>query len=324
MSLPSGYKQVNYIENNQRSAAGSMGAYINLPTFTCDKWQIECEILNNISGEQCILGNRDNGSANRWELYADDGSYQTYTLFASETNLTSTTPYYRHAVIEYDDRYESFTVNGNRFGPLGLSLQPKYIFQYGNNNYAARGRVYSFKAWNEGVLVIDLVPCRRLSDNAAGMYDLVGGSFRKSARSYVDFAAGPDTEPEYGEFAFYHNNERYNVLNLGGEVFSVLSDTLGRDLSDYMSMSETIEYDWYDIRIYNNTGQPISIIGELLIDDSDGQTTHVNVNVQFDTIEQFYDLSYESGTGCNISDVYYHLVFKSPGFNDYIKEYNWE
>ena len=58
-----------------------------------------------------------------------------------------------------------------------MSLQPKYIFQYGNDYYPAKGRVYSFKAWDDNTLVIDLVPCIRLYDNAVGMYDLVEDLF---------------------------------------------------------------------------------------------------------------------------------------------------
>lgn len=51
------------------------------------------------------------------------------------------------------------------------------------------GKFYSFKIYDNGTLVRDLVPCVRDSDNKVGMYDIVGDSFYSSPNNY-NFTAG--------------------------------------------------------------------------------------------------------------------------------------
>ena len=57
--------------------------------------------------------------------------------------------------------------------------------------YLTPVRIYEFKKWRNGELVQHLIPCRRLSDNELGMYDLVTGDFLTNAGD-GDFVAGAD------------------------------------------------------------------------------------------------------------------------------------
>lgn len=70
------------------------------------------------------------------------------------------------------------------------------FFVFGMQKYEAAsqitlgfyGRIYYATIIESGVAKANLLPCRRLSDNAIGWYDTVQGTFRSS--SY--YTAGPD------------------------------------------------------------------------------------------------------------------------------------
>lgn len=59
-----------------------------------------------------------------------------------------------------------------------------YIFAQNENGIAKNigsFRVYSFKIWDNGVLVRDMIPCRRISDGEVGMFDVVNNVFYENA-----------------------------------------------------------------------------------------------------------------------------------------------
>lgn len=60
-----------------------------------------------------------------------------------------------------------------------------------NLNEAIYGKMYSFKVYDNGTLVRDLVPCVRDSDNIAGAYDLVNDTFYGSGNSNRFVAGNP-------------------------------------------------------------------------------------------------------------------------------------
>lgn len=80
-------------------------------------------------------------------------------------------------------------------GTRSLSAsRPLYVFSgnVGSYGYARTlsGQLYYLKMSNGGSLVRDFIPCIRLTDQVAGMYDLVSHSFFKSETAYP-FVAGP-------------------------------------------------------------------------------------------------------------------------------------
>ena len=95
--------------------------------------------------------------------------------------------------IGIDAPNKKLTVNGNltTLSPssvdcLGQSnlLLMAHGFKESNPQPGFVGRLYGAKVWESGVLVRDLVPCRRRSDGAVGLYDLADHS---SEVSYVPF-----------------------------------------------------------------------------------------------------------------------------------------
>lgn len=76
--------------------------------------------------------------------------------------------------------YHEFTCNAK------LSL-----FSAGGNNRTGDYRFYYAKFFEDGGIVLDLVPAIRNSDNEAGMYDLVNKVFYTNSGSSGSFTTGP-------------------------------------------------------------------------------------------------------------------------------------
>lgn len=93
---------------------------------------------------------------------SQQGLYQDGTLVATPTNQTFTT------------------------GNLTL-FKADGAVTYGNKT------IYGCRVWNNGTLQRDMVPCKRLSDNTLGMYDLVSEQFFTNTASNSSFSAGPES-----------------------------------------------------------------------------------------------------------------------------------
>ena len=62
------------------------------------------------------------------------------------------------------------------------------VYSSNNANVPFTGRIYYLKVKEAGVTVIDLIPCKRKSDNAVGFWDLAQERFVTNA----NYTAGPD------------------------------------------------------------------------------------------------------------------------------------
>lgn len=86
--------------------------------------------------------------------------------------------------------FNSLTINGQTlsYSPsIGVGDSSKlYVFYSGTS-----GRFYSFKVKDGQIQILNLIPCRRISDSTLGMYDTVSGTFMKNSGTGV-FIAGPD------------------------------------------------------------------------------------------------------------------------------------
>lgn len=66
-----------------------------------------------------------------------------------------------------------------------------WVLRRANGNSPFVGKLASFVVKNNGINKLNLVPCVRLSDDKAGMYDTVSQTFYTSASAYSQFVAGP-------------------------------------------------------------------------------------------------------------------------------------
>lgn len=85
--------------------------------------------------------------------------------------------------ILYSFNYETFTSYGNA-----------YIFSINSNAIAdlTPAKLYSYKMYDNGVLIRDFVPAYRKSDNVRGLYDTVNDLFYTNASGSGTFEIGPE------------------------------------------------------------------------------------------------------------------------------------
>jgi hypothetical protein len=103
----------------------------------------------------------------------------------------------KHITYEFTGNNRSLSVdNASTSGTFSGSIisNNKYrLFSNGCvggcNDTLLTGRIHWFKMYENGTLIFDFVPARRMSDNAIGMYDLVSGRFFGNSGS-GDFVAG--------------------------------------------------------------------------------------------------------------------------------------
>ena len=88
------------------------------------------------------------------------------------------------------------------------SAHSLYLFASHNASapaYYAPGKVYGLKMYQDGVLVNDFVPCYRVSDDVAGLYDTVNSEFHASGKEDTVFYPGQERELVEGDTAIVVN-----------------------------------------------------------------------------------------------------------------------
>ena len=80
--------------------------------------------------------------------------------------------------------------------PIGIftyigSGRPSSSSYWGQEHY--KGKMFTFQVYDNGILVRDLVPCVRTSDNEVGAYDIVNDVFYSVPTGYTTdkLIAGP-------------------------------------------------------------------------------------------------------------------------------------
>lgn len=185
-SLQSAYTELEYIK-----ATGSQ--YIDLGTsIDCNYFELDCQYTGTAT-EMCIIGNVDNSSTNRWELFCD-ASRPYYNLWSAYNNQGTTTGAVSattRALLKYSYVNSVFIVNDTNAIRKSITCQPRYLFQYGNGSYYAKAMLYGVTFIKNNKVVNKFVPCKRNSDNKIGLYDLINNNFYASSSSTA-FEAGPE------------------------------------------------------------------------------------------------------------------------------------
>lgn len=143
-----------------------------------------------IADNQVVFGSRSSGTyaTSKNQVYLNKSSASSTrneTLFFSGTSQQDL------YLTEVNRQYTlSLSVGSGNFD--GSASKPLYLFclnNIGSVTANAFVKLYSFEVWNGDALVCDLVPCRRNSDGAVGMYDRVTDSFFGNAGT-GEFIAG--------------------------------------------------------------------------------------------------------------------------------------
>lgn len=206
-----GYTRLAYIECN-----GSQ--YINTGYVVQEDDVIEMMYISTstTSTDKALYGCYD-ANGNLWfSLYSNTG----YVRFGSSASASIT-----NARMTYKLTMQKSSVvmdSGNKATPdfVGLPQVPLYLFARNNKNTGAGMYGYcqcmSFSIKNgSGELVRDMWPCKRDSDGAVGMIDLVSGQFYSNEGSGEDFIAGGEAQMPAGyeaiPYVTFSKNKLYDL-----------------------------------------------------------------------------------------------------------------
>ena len=192
------YTQLAYIQGSG-SGAGKNGRIVlddYIPTPNQDKIEAEISFPSGSRSAQFIWCARgDTASTNTWSLYlVDAGNNSTYRLRPYYGISSSSETIDSPGVSDSDEKY-TVAFSGPAFtwsagascaftkaddytagGPLML-FASYYNGVDSNLDYYGKFKLYSVKIWHSGVLIHDLVPVRRASDSALGLYDKAAFKF---------------------------------------------------------------------------------------------------------------------------------------------------
>ena len=185
--LPSGYTQVEYVENTGTTYINTgfkpnQNTKIILTTQCVTSTSGGRHIgAGGYDGVNAIQYDYENGATGTlhiswggyagWATYSDCvGDYNKHTYEwdgntfyrdkGTQDEFSATTSY---TTYQCTDDLAIFTRFQNGAG--------------GGSTEAFKGKVFDFKLYDDGTLVRDLIPCYRNSDNKAGMYDIVNDVF---------------------------------------------------------------------------------------------------------------------------------------------------
>ena len=189
-----GYMKVEYIQNTS-------WAYVNTNYTPTKDDEIQCTYqINSLNGSmRCLLS----AGTGTYQLIAlantasGKGAYYYCKYFASggAKNLysynDSTDVWYTMTITSqgvFSDNNVSVTSQYEH--ELDGDNTSLYIFRRRNNENTFVGKLKEFKIFNGGNLKMNLVPCIRMTDDVAGVYDTVSKVFLTSAASGYTFIPG--------------------------------------------------------------------------------------------------------------------------------------
>ena len=201
--LPYGYVELEYIQNTT-GAWSTSTAYINTglkpaansvdgDTYSFEgAWSREGNLVSNFDA---IYGADNGGSASStWHLiyqFKDVTKVwvSTNTKNGKSINLSGSATGVKHT---FKISSSSITIdNTTTSAPTGKGTAITtnlMLFRRTPNGQGFPMKLYYFKVFKSGVLLMDLIPCKN-RNNVVGMFDLVSKSFFKSANSGT-FVAG--------------------------------------------------------------------------------------------------------------------------------------
>lgn len=193
--LPSGYTSLEYIE-------GTGTQYIDTGYFPCELTRVVTAITpmsgNTTNG---VFGGRTDNNASTFSLWCVNGVFRTDFDMNSQ-HVTTDVRVEAGVRVEVDKDRGTTRLGSKTFTQTGMgfrSANSMHVFAVNPDPQAPRyfrGRIETFSIYESGLLEHELVPARRASDGAVGMYDTVGGVFLANSGTGA-FKAGPEGGGEY-------------------------------------------------------------------------------------------------------------------------------
>lgn len=199
--LPAGYQEVEYIESD------SSGAFIKTDILydSAKSYELHAKFMitqrTNYGG---IINAGNAADKNCFKLLqrsisGDSGYYAIPNSLAKTANFSVNTTHGFGNIADVVLKENYFKINDETYTAdtiIGAESKNEYYFELfrniDNNQYFYLvGRIYVVELKEEGITLINLIPCYRISDRVAGMYDIVNDVFYTNAGTGT-FIVGPD------------------------------------------------------------------------------------------------------------------------------------
>mgnify|MGYP003292014249 CR=1 FL=1 len=281
--LPQGYTQLEYIQSNSTSKK----SFIKLDYHATENTRVVADMqpMTGASGNPRLFGcGWWNGLG--YQINIENGGYN---FKFGQTNswyyISSPSANYNRHVYDFNNDGKiyidstltqgdsipttSFTSTDN-FGVMGYLRNGSDTDQ----NEEFYGKMYSFKLYESGTLLYDLVPAKRNSDDAIGAYDIVNNVFYDAFMN-GPFLGGGSTET----YPIYYDEMQDPPNNLS-----------------FSSMTEAEEYEcpW--------VGMKATIVGDRYIFSGDSQSGYEWVYTPSRLPQGYTEVEYIQNTGTSYID----------------------
>lgn len=193
-NFPSGYTQLEYLESS-----GTQIIDLGLKWTYNTSTKTVCEMLGSESLALGCVGVRNSTSA-VWGNYMNKTG-TNYACFGDRVNVTFVQDMVDGNFHEWETNNTGFYLDGVKKTNLSgsteslvsinnIGLFARYDAVSGGIDRLGKWKIKSHQTYNNNVLIQDLIPARRNSDNELGMYDLVSETFFTNAGTGT-FTAGP-------------------------------------------------------------------------------------------------------------------------------------
>lgn len=221
--LPEGYTELEYIET-------SGYCYFSTEIEFNENMELEITCSNITENSSNLIGAKCPTTGGYFRIVKTSASQRITGSYGAE-NISS----------ESVDGYALFTARVNKTGfyvnnsqvgtftaqsPTGLGTIDIFKVQYGSNiYYATQGtRLKNAVIRINGVDVLNGIPCRRKSDDALGLFDIVSGTFMAKEGTGT-FTAGAEVVPTPSNpIPIWCNNGEIKLKNLFNESTMVVED----------------------------------------------------------------------------------------------------
>lgn len=188
--LPSGYTRLEYIESDGKQ-------YIDTGYFPCELTRVVTAITptsgNTTNG---VFGGRTDNNDSTFSLWCLNGVFRT-DFDTNSQHVTTDVRVEAGVRVEVDKDRGTTKLGSKTFKQTGTGFRAAnsmHVFAVnpdGRGPRYFRGRIETFSIYESGLLEHELIPARRASDGAVGMYDTVGKTFLANSGTGA-FKAGPE------------------------------------------------------------------------------------------------------------------------------------
>ena len=249
-NVPDGFTELEYIQ-------GTGSQYIDTYVNASSSLTMKVKLMANEEVDYSLVGTYTASNQHSYRLFNHQGVCYWDCGDATEGSgriFGGSMPAGQVFEVECGNLYVKDLVSGQTIisgASVSAFTHNESICVFGNTNFS-KARVYYLKIFDGGQLVRDMLPCRRDSDGAVGMYDLIGGNFYGNSGTGT-IVAGPEAEIPTHEETVY------------GNPWAVFSDTWGT-IYDYSASNDTsnyrntchVLYDYDKPDAFDDTGWPVA------------------------------------------------------------------